>query len=62
MQPGARDPVDQRPSEGRAVIRQTVDRLGGKPSADRIVGAERVQPVPDLRCHHEPVRHENLPA
>jgi hypothetical protein len=21
-----------------------------------------VQPVPDLRCHHEPVRHGNLPA
>jgi hypothetical protein len=21
-----------------------------------------VQPVPDLACHHEPVRHGNLPA
>jgi hypothetical protein len=59
VQPRPGDPVDQRTAELRALVQQPVDRLGDKPSGDRVTGAEHVQPIPDLRCHHEPVRHEN---
>jgi hypothetical protein len=37
-----------------------VDRLGDEPPRDRVAGTQRAQPVTDLPCHDQLVRHRSL--